>query len=444
MKLFVIGLALALFALQGCGDLEGFLETGADTGETTSNDSYSDQADLQFQLDPAPSNMNNSWSRTFNAGEYFGGFNHRIAVGPLGNVMLAGAKSGSATFRDFFLRQTDATGADRWTRQNYHTSYDLIHDINIDTSGNSYAVGSTTGSLYGNISLGKHDCLIMKHSPDGVRLWAKQLGTSSSDTCYSLSLDTNRNIFILGHTQSGPESEASICLLIKLDPSGNELWRRNVAASLNNYCYAVGTDSQGAVWMGGETFGNLPGFTNQGIKDLFIVKFDALGNQLFSHQWGSTQIDYLRALRVNSQDEVIIGGYVHDSVDGLAYSGPRLNSMGNPENASDLYLAKFDSNGNLVWSIMEGTIDHEGVNLIEVDPTGNILVAASRPGALPYEDDFDIIKYDTNGTKIWTRAVSTVFDDGMTGLALDSMGNYYFGHQTGQDVTIEKNYGGMP
>jgi hypothetical protein len=60
--------------------------------------------------------------------------------------------------------------------------------------------------------------------------------------------------------------------VVKYDPSGNEVWRKQLGSSANDYAYGVATDSSGNVFMAGYTGGAISG-SNAGSLDAFVVRY---------------------------------------------------------------------------------------------------------------------------------------------------------------------------
>eukprot|EP01031_Cornospumella_fuschlensis_P025396 gene25396-30666_t len=90
----------------------------------------------------------------------------------------------------------------------------------------------------------------------------------------------------------------------------------------------------------------------------------------------------------------------------------------------DAILIKFDSNGNRIWAAMVGTVSSDMGRSVSIDGTGAVFVAGNTGASLhsePYagSNDIFLMKYDSNGTRIWTKMVGTAADDQGRGLAVD-------------------------
>ena len=68
--------------------------------------------------------------------------------------------------------------------------------IAVDSSGNSYVIGSTTVALDGELLTGSMDALLMKYNSSGVKQWTKLLGVAGVNTeAKGIAVDVEGNIY---------------------------------------------------------------------------------------------------------------------------------------------------------------------------------------------------------------------------------------------------------
>ena len=101
---------------------------------------------------------------------------------------------------------------------------------------------------------------------------------------------------------------------------------------------------------------------------------------------------------------------------------------------SDVFTAKYDPNGNLVWAHREGGPAEEVGVEISLDALGNVYVAGrfqdtaifdGAPYASKGNVDIFVIKYDKDGNFVWVETVGGTRDDRCRGLVTDSLGHCY-------------------
>jgi len=111
-----------------------------------------------------------------------------------------------------------------------------------------------------------------------------------------------------------------------------------------------------------------------------------------------------------------------------------LTSAGN----DDIFLAKYDANGNYLWANrIGGTLQDRGED-ITVDASGNVYISGFFSGTVDFDPsggitnlvsnggwDFFFAKYDTGGNFIWAKGMGGFGNDECTSIALDVAGNIH-------------------
>ena len=154
-----------------------------------------------------------------------------------------------------------------------------------DGLGNVYVSGSAYGTL-GETNTGSTDAFIGKYDSGGNILWSRELGTSSSDTSSGVAIDGLGSVYIVGTTQGdlgGPNAGPDDVFVGKYDASGDHIWTRQLGKNGLDQGYGVSADKLGNVYIAGATSGNLAGTTG-GDFDAFVSKYDTAGNLLWSRQ----------------------------------------------------------------------------------------------------------------------------------------------------------------
>lgn len=184
---------------------------------------------------------------------------------------------------------------------------------------------------------------------------------------------------------------------------------------------AVAVHSSG-VYVAGFVNGALPGQSSAGGIDAFVRKYDHTGTLAWTRQFGTSDSD---SAYVSADDS---GVYVAGSTGG---SLPGQSSAG----ASDVFLRKYDFDGNEVWTVQYGGSGSEHLRGV-VLADGAVYVTGYTSGALPGEthnggNDAFIIKYDLDGSQTWKRQFGSGDTDLVQGLAADADGVYVAGQTNG-------------
>ena len=276
---------------------------------------------------------NELWTRQFSIGTYSEG---RAIAASASEVYVAGA-----TRDDVFVRKYDANGKDLWTRQ-FGTASDAddqVLGIALDNTG-LYLAGSTADTLPGQASAGNADAFVRKYDPEGKELWTRQFGTSSFDQARGIAVNTS-GIYLAGLTAGAMPGQTSAgahdAFVRKYDASGKELWTRQFGTSnLDDVC-AVAIDESG-VYVAGTTLGVLPGQTRSGSADMFVRKYDPEGNELWTRQFGTTEYDQARGMSVYGAG-VYLAGWTLGTVPGQAAHG-----------LHDALIVRFSTAGEQTWA----------------------------------------------------------------------------------------------
>jgi hypothetical protein len=319
-----------------------------------------------------------------------------------GNFYVTGQTSGSLPGNtnlggsDAFITKYDALGNQVWTKQFGSSADDNGFGITIDNNGNLYITGQTAGSLPGQTNKGQSDAFIAKYDTLGNQLWIRQFGSSQfsgagneNTNTNGISIDINGNIYITGGvfggdayivkydtsgTQLGTKRLGASngkgngiitdgngnfyttgnavgnlsgntnqgladAYIAKYDALGNQLWAKLLGTSASDFSNGISRDNNGNLYIVGNTSGSLLGNTSQGAQDAYIAKYDALGNQIWVKQFGTSSSEVANGITINSNGTIYVTGSTNGSLPGNTNQG-----------SSDAFIAAFDSNGNLLTS----------------------------------------------------------------------------------------------
>ena len=127
-----------------------------------------------------------------------------VAVDAAGNAYVSGTTSGSlggphSGATDAFIAKYDPLGTLLWTRQLGTEFTEFLNGIAVNPAGNIVITGFTGGSLGGPIG-GSWDSFLASFDPDGTLLWKFQMGTPVIDVSQGAFLDSSGNAWISGYT----------------------------------------------------------------------------------------------------------------------------------------------------------------------------------------------------------------------------------------------------
>ncbi|MGK5092259.1 SBBP repeat-containing protein [Deltaproteobacteria bacterium TL4] len=250
--------------------------------------------------------------------------------------------------------------------------------------------------------------------PDGNQEYYLEFGTiASKDTDYSeLKIEPLKFLNVGVFTQQLGTPEPDSGKGIALDGSGN--------------VYLVGTT--------GGSLGNNP---FHGETDLFLAKYRPDGQVLWVRQLGS--------LGTETGDGVVVA-----PTGDIFVTGTTTGRLGDdlPQGASDLILAKYNSEGELQWLRQKGTLAQDEVSGMAMDHSGNLILVGTTLGRMEgqtYQGEKDafLMKFDLHGQWRWTHQIGTDKDDLGSGIAVDAKDQIYIVGSTSGALQENHDVGGF-
>jgi len=340
-----------------------------------------------------------------------------------------------------------------WAKSAGGVEADVAHSVTVDGTGNVYVSGRfhsptlTIGSvtLINKDNTGNStDLFIAKYDSDGSMLWAKSTGENhTNDVALSLAVSTSGNIYMTGVFGGSTITFDSIVLsnpgffLAKYDTDGNVLWA--VSASNTNVCQgsSVTVDGLENIYVTGWyydspiIFDAIP-LPNTGSADIFLVKYDSAGNVNWAKGFGGISYDLAHAVAVDTAGNTYVTGEFGSPT--LVIDTITLTKTG--ADSSDIFIAKFNTTGNVLWASSAGGAGNEIANSVVVDSkleiiyiTGTFTSPTMTFGADVLVNvgsvDLFLAKYDTDGNDLWAKSAGGASDDVAVSVAVDALGNSF-------------------
>lgn len=210
---------------------------------------------------------------------------------------------------------------------------DKTRAVGVDKAGNVYIAGESSGEAsFGSLSapgLGGMDSFVAKLSISGEPLWVRSFGGSKIDRAYGVVADSHGNVYVTGHFQS--------------------------------------TDVQ-------HDGKDLP---NWGDYDIFLIKYDSAGQELWLRTAGGAGYDYGHGVALDPNEDVVITGAIQGEAD---FGTKRLNEG---STARAIFAAKYSSEGTLKWATASTGVGGSGHGL-GIDAKGYIYIGGNCTGTGSY------------------------------------------------------------
>jgi gliding motility-associated-like protein len=307
-----------------------------------------------------------------------------------------------------------------------------------------------------------------------VRNWGTYYGgngfSSGQDETLSCSTDNDNNVYmaILTHSinfiaTTGAHQTINLnsgysAALIKFSSTGNQIWGTYYGGEEGSIGYSCAPDKYGNIYLAGSTrsltsiatsgahqtiLGGQPG--HYGVNDAFVVKFNENGIRLWGTYYGGITGDWFYSCQTSNDGDIYLVGETM-SISGISTSGAHQANISS--STPDAILVKFNSNGTRIWGTYYGGSLSDKANSCAIDSNGNIYMAGrtystnniSTSGVhqttLEGSGDAFLVKFDSNGTRIWgTYYGGENYEDGKS-CAIDNNGNIYMTGWTSSELLI--------
>jgi len=172
--------------------------------------------------------------------------------------------------------------------------------------------------------------------------------------------------------------------------------------------------------------------------DAYLAKYDSSGILLWVNDIGGTDDDKAYRTVIDDSDNIyIVGGFVSNHLRFSSTDSMAITSAGN----QNFFLAKYDKNGNFLWSRNGGKATPASyacyAKAVTIDPSGNVIIGGyysasmliagtttTLPGTSGTVGVF-VIKYAPNGTLIWADNVLSIANCAINAIACDNAGNIF-------------------
>jgi hypothetical protein len=249
---------------------------------------------------------------------------------------------------DVYLIKTDSKGNEQWSKTFGGSDEDYGFSVQQTTDGGYIIVGETWS--FGEVEC---DVYLIKTDSDGNKGWSKYVGGSGYEVSYSVQQTTDGGYIIFGYTDSFSEEDFD-AYLVKTDSEGEIIWDETYGGSGDDEFIFGQQTTDGGYIMVGDTE-----IIGSDVNDVYLVKTDSEGNELWSNTFGGQKDDFGHSIQ-----ETTDGGYIIVG---------DTDSFG--EEDWDVYLIKTDSEGNELWSNTFGGSDDDTGWCVKQTTDGGYIIA---------------------------------------------------------------------
>ena len=377
-------------------------------------------------------------------------------------------------FRTYWLEHvTSQAGWVRTWGEQATTLNEYVHSVNCDYAGNIFTLGKFHGSVDFDpgpgvnelVSINDSSTFLCKFDGYGNHIWAGTFGNSQySDSIYGFAVDSSANVYVSGlfkytiDFDIGPgvyevthEGWQPNMYIAKYSPDGNIIFVRIFPPSV-----AYGTislDTADNIYLTGgfyETIDFDPGpgveeHTAVGGTDIFLMKLNSSGDMLWTRTWGGILNESGTIVTPYGTSAVYATGGFNDTID--FDPGDGVSEYG-VVGDSDIYLCKYDVDGNFQWVRAWGGFNEEVSFDMVCNSAGDVLIGGyfesnlidfdpGTPVDLRYgagSRDCFISCFDPNGDYLWALNWGDEHSELIRVLVMDDLNNLYACGLTNSDA----------
>lgn len=364
-----------------------------------------------------------------------------------GNITLTKANS-SNNSPDIFVVKYNSDGDVLWAIREGGNNSDYSYKTTTDQEGNIFITGlffgisTTLGStIYNNTTtITKSDIFIIKYNSDGQFLWAKTLGSAGNDEPSGIATDSAGNVALSGYftgqtfTVDGTQISNKDTILpsndifmVKYNTNGDLVWANSYGG--------VGAESSSGLCINSDNSIILTGIQHTNTVSIFnlnplvtitggcgfIAKINSEGQAIWAKSIGNSGCVTSSTCAVNLTGDIAITGTFGSET--LVFGENILTNL-DPEpidpftTRSDIFVAKYDANGNYIWAKSAGGNREDFSNGVAIDVAGNqYIIGASQSQTINFDSqtisnlfmsnyDGFVTKYASNGDVLFAKAMS--------------------------------------
>lgn len=267
------------------------------------------------------------------------------------------------------------------------------------------------------------------------RTWVQQIGSLAFDQGMGIHKDNDGSVLVVGCYSEILKFEGferflncgnRDLFIAKYDSTGKLIWFRVMGTREHDIAYQIEVDSKGDnIFIGtiGDSSSHVGSNVVQGLdnNDIVVAKHSSEGIPIWTRIFGGLGTNSGTAVVSDNEDNLIVTGWFH----GRAYFD---NISFVPAGRGDVFIAKLDPQGNVIWAKRAGGAGEDLAHAITSDALGNSYVAGEFLETAYFGDDsltsageYDIFiaKYDQAGKVVWVKNFGGLKDDRVTGIVYD-------------------------
>lgn len=303
----------------------------------------------------------------------------------------------SANSKDVFVANYDQAGNLKWAQKAGGKGVDSGTGIDVDSKGNTYVSGVFQETAdFGNnhkiinkdLKISAFGVFVAKYNSSGLLEKVQKIGNNQGCLCPKVAVDKSGNLFVTGNANVPENSseQKTFEFLTKYNSSGKLLWTQKAGGSVDLKRSNIALDEAGNAYLtvpfynGSVTFGSKKIEETNMVEGVLITKYNSTGTQEWLKLIGETSSNVVYSIAVDKSGNAYITG---DFENRISIDNKLVEVEG--ENYRDIFAAKLNTTGNLLWVKTFGGTGNDEVVDIAVNNASDIYLTGLYDGNINFD-----------------------------------------------------------
>lgn len=321
-----------------------------------------------------------------------------IVIGEfLGQMSVGGGNSlqSEGGYDVFVAKYNGEDGDHMWSRRFGNSEDQIARGVAVTKTGEILVTGSFSGGVdFGTgllESAGSFDAFVLTLDSEGNTVRAQRYGDGEEQNGRAIAVDAGGNAVFTGDFRGKVDfggttltSAGGFDLFVaRLDPNGGVTYAKRYGDMDPQRGYAVRVNAAGNAVVNGIVRGTVDfgggALTAQNL-DVFLLELSPSGNHVKSMIMGGSKADSAGGVAIGAGGRFVIGGgFLKDA----KFGGITLNAQGGAS-ASEAFLARYDTSGNVLSATAYGDKDDQAITAVATDAAGRIFLGALVSGTVDF------------------------------------------------------------
>ncbi len=232
-------------------------------------------------------------------------------------------------------------------------------------------------------------------SSDCQRMWTYSLELADLETFTTAAQGTDGTIVCAGRTNSYGAGGSDV-LMVALDQSGNELWKKTYGTPGEEAVYHISSCSDGGYILACQAMD-----WGAGLGDYWIIRTDSAGDTLWTGTYGGAEFEYPWRVLQAGENFYVAG-----------------NTLSFGAGSYDWWILKLDSSGNMIWETVWGLKNTDSCMALAIRDGEAVVGGAAETASGVFESAVVIFDEDGYVLEDWyydpgmIRSIETLESEG--------------------------------